>query len=264
MTWLGLGLSLNAKTRGVVPTYDAAAAAVFAAMTSNPGGVRKSLINTYIVALKAANVWTSLDVLYLLAAHDVQAARINWKNPGTFTLTDVTAQPAFVANQGFTSNGTTSHLDTNYTPSTQGVAYVQDAASLWMWSRTDITENSQDIGTATAPTAFIAPRFGVNINGRLNDATSVAVANPDTLGMFGISRADANVRKFWKNGVQLGTDSAAVSTGVPATTQRICRANGGTYSTKQLAMAAWGDSLATKELAFYNATLAYLQGVGAA
>src|SRR5262252_6152224 len=64
--------------------YDSASLAIFAAFSTPPDTTRKGVIDTCVRALKSAGVWTKLDVLYLFAAADSQAARVNWKNPGTY------------------------------------------------------------------------------------------------------------------------------------------------------------------------------------
>src|SRR5687767_3636611 len=64
-----------------------------------PDSTRRGHINTLIKALKDAGIWTKCDRIYVLAAHESTAARIDWKTPGTDTLA-VGAAPGFVADQG--------------------------------------------------------------------------------------------------------------------------------------------------------------------
>ena len=45
----------------------------------------KALINVSVLSPKNAAVWGALDCLYVLSAADSQAARVNWKNAGSFT-----------------------------------------------------------------------------------------------------------------------------------------------------------------------------------
>jgi hypothetical protein len=244
--------------------YDAASLAIFASFDVAPTEARKAAINTLVVALKASYVWDSLDLLYVLAAADAQAARINWKNPGVKTASAVNA-PTFNADRGYTGDGSSSRLDTGWTPSTEGVNYTQDSASMWVWSLTNSQSSGSDAGNlSTPPTMRIAARTATDeFFYRANDAISNTVASTtSSLGFFGSQRRAATDKRAWRNGVQLALVGTA-STGIPAQSQWICGANNSAFSSRQLAAAAWGASLSGKELQFYTALLAYMQRVGA-
>ncbi|HXC20220.1 MAG TPA: hypothetical protein VNV13_01980, partial [Steroidobacteraceae bacterium] len=68
--------------------YLTQSCAIFAAFTTPPTTSRKVIINTLVNALLngSTDTWDKMDVLYVMAAADSQAASINWKNPGTTTL----------------------------------------------------------------------------------------------------------------------------------------------------------------------------------
>jgi hypothetical protein len=87
--------------------------AIIGAMTVRPSWERSRLIDHTVSDLKAADAWDRLDVLYLMAAHDAQAGRINWKAPATFQLTPI-ASPVFTPNVGYSSAGAGSCLSTGY------------------------------------------------------------------------------------------------------------------------------------------------------
>lgn len=249
-----------------LPDYeiaDADAAAFVAAMTAEPNGIRKRLIDTYVLALKAAGVWDKLDILYLLAAHTSQAARLNLKDPEAFTLIDVVA-PTFTIDRGFQGNGSTQALSTQFTPSTDGVNFTQDDASLWVWCLTTADEGGADCGAAVTQNSFIRARSaGTTIQVSLNNAVTTSNAIGTAVGLTGVSRNDANNQRIWKNGVELSS-AAGTSAGLPTNAFRICGRYNDSFSTKLIANFAAGAYLDTDEgLAYYNATLAYLQGVGA-
>jgi hypothetical protein len=254
-------------------TYDADAQALFDAMDVQPSAARKTLYNTLINDLKAAGVWTKLDIFYILAAHDAQAARLNLKSPGTFTATESVTPPTFETDRGYTGNGTSSRLNTTWVPSTNGVNLVQNDASAWFWSRTDVagaTLSKGSIGNGSnAPFLGVYPWDGAvdRMLYHINTGTAQSTGNftsTTSLGMFGVSRTASALSKGWRNGAQLGSNSTVVSTGRPTEEQWICAVNASSFDTRQMAMAAWGASLAGLEASFYNAVSAYLQGVGAA
>lgn len=246
-------------------TYDADAATLFAAMTTPPTTARKAQINTLILALKAAGVWTLLDVFYVLAAADSQAARLNWKNPAAFTALAVNS-PTFAADRGYTGDGSSSRLRTQFTPSVNGVNYTQNDASAWLWNLTESQDNTgHELGNTTTPRTFTRIRNTSNqaVMAANSGSTSTTVANSVSLGFFGTQRVSGTTVNVFKNGASLGT-SAPGAAAITATEQWICGANSTGFSARQIALAAWGASLTSKEAAFYSALLTYMQAVGAA
>jgi hypothetical protein len=248
---------------GAVPVWDPDAEALFARMTAQPDNARKIVINDCIVALKAAGAWPLLDVLWVLAAHDEQAALLNWKG---VTAPLVALNTAFAVDRGFTGSvAVSARIHTRYNPTVNGVNYTQDDASLWVWSRTGSLSSVGDVGTIVPPIAVVC---AMNANGDIsigiNDAAPNETGTPSSIGFSGASRSDAGFKKAWHNGVQLGADMLTTSNGVPDMEQWICGASPSSYSTRQIAAAAWGASLAGMELAFYQAIAGYMTAVGAA
>jgi hypothetical protein len=254
---------------GGASTYtfvNSEAAAIVAAFTTPATNSRKALIDTTVGALKTANIWSALDALWVLAAADSQAALINWKNPGTFTGITVNS-PAFTTDRGFQGNGTSSRVRTQFTPNSSGVNYTQDSASGWIWSLTDRQDNQEFGNGSPAPRLDVGARTGANqMVCIVNDGTTSTgpVSASTSIGMFGASRISSATKRAWRNGAQEGSDFAVASTGLPTAELWICGGNSTNFSQKQIAMAALGNSLSGKEVAFYNAILAYMQAVGAA
>jgi hypothetical protein len=267
---MGAGFGrLGAQHRaGAGPSYSEEAIALFEAFTSQPDADRKGVIDTFIVALKTAGIWTELDILYVTAAHDAQAARLNWKSPGTFTLTP-TNSPTFTTDRGYAGDGSTSRLATGFTPSTHGVNFIQNDAGLWVWVESGTAANHAEIGSlSVSPQARIKTMDSTNLNALIAalNAGSIATGAVQTTpaGLSGISRAVSGTVKLWKNGAQSGSNGSVTSTGVPTQEQWLCAANATLFSTKRVAMGAWGSALTGLESSFYTAALAYMQAVGAA
>ena len=57
--------------------YTPQAKALFAAMSAKPTPTRMNLYNGLILSLRTSGLWANLDALYLMAAHDEQAGRLN-------------------------------------------------------------------------------------------------------------------------------------------------------------------------------------------
>jgi hypothetical protein len=131
--------------------------------------------NTLLVSMKADGVWAKLDVFYVFAQDGgADFGTLNWKNPNANQSTLVNA-PTFVSNGGLMGNGTSSYIDTNFNPSTQGVQYTQNNASRYFFThaisgvsafdgimgsnnnrmiRTSVTSQRINSGALSLPTAF--------------------------------------------------------------------------------------------------------------
>jgi len=189
--------------------------ALVARMSLAPTAARVQAIDTLVRALLAAGIWAKLDALYLMAAHDEQAARLNWVS-AAYTMTAVNS-PTFTVDRGFNGNGTTSYLDTTFNPvAAAGAKFVRDSAFLGIWSLTESAINSNDIGTFNGATgATIHARLTSNLfNGFANGGALVADASPTSRGFFAWSRPNASTADKYINGVRtrtLATTSTALN-----------------------------------------------------
>lgn len=91
--------------------------------------------NKLLKSMKADGVWAKLDVFYVFAVDNNASAfaTLNWKNPNANQSTLVSS-PTFVNNGGFQGNGTSSYIDTNFNPATQGVQYTLNNASRYFFT----------------------------------------------------------------------------------------------------------------------------------
>ena len=97
---------------------------------------QKLRLNTLIKSLKTGlsitNLSDAFDVMYVLAGETSESSLRNLvKN--AYYATAVNA-PTFTQYEGFTTNGTSQYLNTNFKPS-EGVNYVQNSASLGIYHR---------------------------------------------------------------------------------------------------------------------------------
>jgi hypothetical protein len=121
----GLGVGQRVQIASGVK-YEAEALALFSRMTIQPDKNRKKIINKLIKDLIDEGIWSELDALWVIAAHDEQSAKLNWIKD-SHNLTSVNST-VFVADYGIRGNGVNSWLNTNYNPSTHGVKYQQNSA----------------------------------------------------------------------------------------------------------------------------------------
>lgn len=254
---LGLALALPA-TQG--PKGDPAANAYIAAMSVAPDATRRGHINTLFASLRSSGVLSKLSHLYLLAAHDAQAARLNAVNPGTNNLTAFNS-PTFTVDRGYQGDGSTSYLESGYTfPAGQ-----QNDAHIGLYSRTSAQDAGNPIGNLTS---FLNPRNASDIaQHRLNGTGAANVASTDGSGHFTSSRSGplTGDNPFYRNASALLAAGAA-SVAPDASTMRICsRSSSVSFSSRSIAAAHFGTSLTAQNVTdLYNAVRTYLQAVGAA
>lgn len=242
---------------------NAEAEAISDAFSTPVSGVHKAQIDTFVGALKTAGIWSAADRMWWCGGHSQADSLLDWKAPTDSGRALIAVNsPTFVADRGWTSNGTTSRLRTQFTPSINGVNFVQDSASMWVLNLTDVNETSVDIGVAGG-TYIISRLNGVQMAITVNDVTLSAVNHSTTsIGLFGAQRVSSATKKAWRNGVQVGADLAVASTATSAFEHWLCGGNGTSFSTKQIAFGMFADSLAGKEAALWSAVQTYAQARG--
>jgi len=144
----------------VTPAFDPATTAWVAAVVAASGTVsaaQKTRVNTLIVSLKAASLFTVLDRLWLLASENTQQAGIDIVNLNA-SLT-VSGAPSFTANLGYICNNILKFLDTHFVPSTAGGHYVLNGASFGYYNITVVDRQvvkcrSASIAVSRLPNLF--------------------------------------------------------------------------------------------------------------
>lgn len=246
------------RFRGVVrAAYSVEALALFARMSVQPDATRKALINDRIKALKASGAWGKLDFLHFEAAHDAQAARLNWVSSSYDLIT--IAGPVFTVDRGYAGDGATSYLQVSgYNPSA-APKMVQNSAHMGYWGRLN-APNVPDAGMGSDGSHHVNLRATV---ARARLYSSVGYF-PNVVNGIGhvIGRRDAINQEAFRNGVSLG--SAAVTNASTGTTLTIGNV-GGVFTTQQFAVTHGGADLTAAEvLSLYNEINTYLVAVGAA
>lgn len=248
-------------------SYSPAAQAYFNALATQPSPAQKARMDTYLFKpLVSAGIFTELDRLFVYATEIQSNGLTSLVNPTSTAAAEVNS-PAWVQYQGYTGNGTTSYVNTNYVPST-GVKFVRDSASMGLYLRTNTAASSNDFGCLATREDIIIPRFGDgNLYYRLNDATYTAHANSRSDGLISIARTASNAREAFRNGVSIGTSTTASTGAPPAIAMYIgARNNSGTadtFSTRQFSSCFMGSGT-FNHLTVFNIIQAYMTQIGSA
>lgn len=256
----------NGFTTLTTGTSDTSFDTLIAAMTGAPTDLRKGYIAQCIQALYAGGAWAQLDTLWVAAAHDSQAATLNWIAPASFTLVP-TNSPTFTADRGWTTNGTDSWLATGWDPSTNGVNYQRNDANLAVYSLADTSgSNNLDFGSETGSPAQsgIRGRAGTGAASRINNtAIGVACTGAAALPLHLMAmRSVSTDHTIWRDGVQNNT--IADASVAPNTVDFAIGKTAGVFIGRQVAAHHLGGALTTDEgLALYNALHTYMVAVGA-
>lgn len=245
-------------------TSDTSFDNLIAAMVVPPNNFRKANIAQLIQKLYAGGVWAKTDAMWVFAAHDEQAARLNWITPGTYTCTAVNS-PTFVTDRSFAGNGSSSYLDTNFAPNTNAVQLTQNSAHYSLYLRTAQNGNEPFSVNNAGFRNSVNAGTGTTARGRINSGTEVQAPAGGTLPNQAIGRrTDATNVSIMRDGVQVTAPTAAASAAFVSGNMRFGVRGSGTFLTSQMAGGALGGYLDdTESLAHYTAWNAYMVAVGA-
>jgi len=96
-----------------------------------PSESQQLLQNQLVVDLKDGGIWSKLDTFAVFATDgNSNFALIDWKRLSQYTAVN---SPTFTTNVGFSGNGTSAYVNTNFNPSTSGVNYTLNDASRIMF-----------------------------------------------------------------------------------------------------------------------------------
>ncbi len=254
------------------PTYvasptlvpDAATTAWINAVIANGGtvsGARRVVVNSLIVGLKADGVWTGLDLLSIYAAENTPSALTDMK---ALTLSTAVSSPTFATDLGYTGNGSSSYIDSNFNIST-ATNFQQDSGSHFGWSNTG---NFAQLGALWGLLASggvhnrCLPQFSGSLFWSVNESGNVTQANsPDPAGLYFQARTGATAQEVDINGTLFQSD-AAPSSAVPNTTLTAL-SDGTNFSSRQICCLGCGTGFnATDRTKIYNRLRTYMTAVG--
>jgi hypothetical protein len=239
---------------------DADAQAYFdAAGVTNP--TYTAAINTFVIDLKAASLWTKFDRLWILANEDATAALTCVKSLEAATPVNT---PTFTAGQGYTFNGTSNYLDSGFIPASSAVVYTQNSAHLSVFSRTNpaVGAGQSEIGIdnpglSTLMTRWSNGNFLASINTDHTVGSYMQSGNASSVGLFVGSRTAAGAQESYKDDTSQATGTQAayditlmVQPFFIGATSTL--GSGARFSEKQLAMATIGAGFSDAEVVAFD------------
>jgi hypothetical protein len=226
-------------------------------LVTSLSSIQKNKIDKLIKSIKSGLGITSLsdvfDSIYLLAnetsesglknlvkrAHDAQG--IN--------------NPTFIQFEGFTGDGTTSYINTQYNAKNQGIKYTINNAALGFYSRSNIDSLGIDVAARIAfndRASYITPRNGNMFTGKINrTGTGASFANTDSKGFYHVVGEANAIQKAYKNN-ELKLTNATVASDIANLNYFILAANNNgvasNFSTRQLSFAYFSRALTQTEI----------------
>lgn len=261
-----MALLVNQLSGFGILTFAKESRAIIDAMTVPPNMARRRLIDLTVRAFLGVGLWPLIDVIWLLGAHDEQAGRINWKDPGNFTCTVVNSV-TFTADRGFAGDGVSGHLDTNWHAGTHAVQFTQNNAHIGVYQRTGGSNGNEPFSQNNASARIsVAGGTGTSTRSLLNSATQInGASGGSSQPLHGMARrADSSAVSILRDGLQVTSPTAATSTGFGSGNMRFgVRANA-TFVPHQIFSGHLGayldDALA---LAIYRIQNSYARAIGA-
>jgi hypothetical protein len=258
LTMMGAGIGGFGATFS--PTC--AQSTAFLARTSGLDTPHKAAYDTLICGLVSDGVYAQQDSLLVFAAQDVTSSLLDL-TANAHNATAVNA-PTFAANQGYTGNGTSSYIDTNYNPSVSS-------------SGMSLNNTHGAVYFGTTQTTALVPGYGSNnslfrmlVTGKptmalqnRNDASntlSFSDASAADNRLFASTRRDSTQFFLFINGAS-ASSVAATSTTLSDEIYALASGTGpATFSNAQVRALSVGQQLSDAQaLALYNRLHAYMQ-----
>jgi hypothetical protein len=208
--------------------------------------------NQLILDLKSAGVWAKLDTLAVTATDgSSNFALIDWKKLSLYTAVN---SPTFSTNGGFTGNGTSSYIDTNFNPSIGTNNYKLNDAGRFIWVDNLGATLTLD-GTTTVRNNSTANSATNSFRINQDTASNSSTVNLAGVGFKSVNRISNTSCVAFNNLTR--TDTLSVSVIIANVNQWILR-HTAVYGNSRIRFYAMGSSLVTQNTAFYNAVNTYL------
>jgi hypothetical protein len=227
---------------------------------------QKNAINSLVINLKNANLWTGMVAIYPMVGGTAETHKWNLKDPR-----NLNAAYRLVFTGGWTHSATGAKpngVDASAETYLLGNSLSQNSTALNYYSRTDANEGRVDMGYFSSSALYLAYRFNSTIYPSIHAAESSGGASPYTtsLGLITGSRVNATQTVFYQDGAIKGTYARASVAPAAVTILLGAYKSGGSptlFSTKECAFASIGAGLTDADVAnLYTSVQAYQSALG--
>jgi len=244
-------------------------------LTTPLSSAQKTKLNTFVRALKSglgiSSLSSAFDVMYILAGETAESSLRNLvKNAHHCTAVN---SPTFAALEGFTSNGTSSYINTTYRPNTHKATMSLYNIAFGCYFKKNNYGAFIETGTRTDTNNGITINgynaAGHGFQGRINSALCPSIVGPSNNGGLYVLSKYISGSDFsgFVNGTKIADTTAAQSLEITDYQLFICAGNfAGTpslYSPNQLRFVFLGRFLTEAEnLVVFNAVESYMDANG--
>lgn len=223
-----------------------------------PSASQQLLQNQLVLDLKDAGIWSKLDTFAVFATDgNSDFALIDWIRLTQYTSVN---SPTFTTNSGFSGNGTSAYIDTNYNPSTSGVNYTLNDASRIMFGNLQSDSAYPESAGGGGDNLTRSVSSG-NSRQRINQGTANVITGPTawtgTNILRSINRTSSTNVEMFGNTTQ--TSTTATSSAISNNNQWILAGNGVFISNlNTFKIYGMGASLVSENTDLYNAINTYI------
>ena len=212
---------------------------------AQPSAGLKTDLNTFLNGLANNNILTEHDILIIMAGMETTEQAL--KPFITTGVSPAVNNSCSFSSAGFLGNGSSQYLDYNWNPSTNGVKYTRDDASIYFFNDQTAVGGGFSMGAwnGGVNAVLFEPRFAGVSAGSINAALySFTPSNPTTsVGLYTMRRTGSTASASYKDAALTATSSDA--------------------STAVVNLKIFGNAINSSGSAgFYNADLQGLFGAG--
>jgi hypothetical protein len=224
-----------------------------------PSASQQLLQNQLVVDLKNGGIWSKLDTFAVFATNgNSDFALIDWKRLSQYTAVN---SPTFTTNVGFSGNGTSAYINTNFNPSTSGLNYTLNNAGRIMYG--DLPADNGYPESSNGGTSNVTRNINLHTRQRINQGalnltTGLSPSNWCNNNIYrSIYRTSvSNVEMFANTTQASGTSTSTI---IDNNNQWILAGNlSYVSSTNKMKIYGMGASLVSENTNIYNALNTYI------
>jgi hypothetical protein len=224
-----------------------------------PSASQRLLQEQLVIDLKDGGIWSKLDTFAVFAtdAEDSPGsgtsnfALIDWKRLSQYTAVN---SPTFTSDGGFSGNGISSYIDTNFNASTSGVNYTLNNAGRYFWVDNRILGIRWEGSISQTSTNHTRNENSAFMNINASTSSMSAAVNYAVDEFHAINRTSSSNLELFTNTTQFSrTQTSSV---ISNSKQSILKTNT-VHANVRFRFYAMGASLVSENTDFYNAINTY-------